>query len=443
MLSRSTSPRSHASALATPFAGGSPAAPGPAAALPTSRDAGGAPAHRAGGEVDARAGGAAPAQDGGRAEAGRGAATAAAPLPPRHGHTLSGGSSGGSAALPWLPPAGPAGPAADGGGGGGGGSGAAGGPAAARRSSNALSDLGAEVQSPSSASRCAPWSAPRAALRGGGAGGRRPMQGAGAAGRARRPAAESLEAQLSHKLAEYAENRSLTSVVPVCDPLTTDEPELLEMSPEQAEETQLCAPRLRQARAAWPCSGVRWRRCPPHRRPAVPDARRRAAAQEAVGAGAGAAGRHAAPAALRGRPRVLLLHLRVPWPCHPGAAARMGPQLGRTEPWRMAKPCDNTPETPEGTPPRVMRQARPREYLCGFADLAQQLQPGHCAPPRQGWRRSHCAQGARLARPALPRLERRTAREHESGSRPLQGPAAAPGPCLAWRRQGAQCLWAA
>jgi len=230
VLSRSTSPRSHASALATPFAGGSPAAPGPAAALPTSRDAGGAPAHRAGGEVDARAGGAAPAQDGGRAEAGRGAATAA------------GG--GGGRPPPPPPPAGPAGPAADGGGGGGGGSGAAGGPAAARRSSNALSDLGAEVQSPSSASRCAPWSAPRAALRGGGAGGRRPMQGAGAAGRARRPAAESLEAQLSHKLAEYAENRSLTSVVPVCDPLTTDEPELLEMSPEQAEETQLCAPRL-------------------------------------------------------------------------------------------------------------------------------------------------------------------------------------------------------
>ena len=62
--------------------------------------------------------------------------------------------------------------------------------------------------------------------------------------RARRPAGESLEAQLSHKLAEYAENRSITSVVPVCDPLTTDEPELLEMSPEQAEATQLCAPLL-------------------------------------------------------------------------------------------------------------------------------------------------------------------------------------------------------
>ncbi len=40
---------------------------------------------------------------------------------------------------------------------------------------------------------------------------------------------------------EYAENRSITSVVPVDNPLTTDEPELLEMSPEQAEETQLCA----------------------------------------------------------------------------------------------------------------------------------------------------------------------------------------------------------
>ena len=42
-------------------------------------------------------------------------------------------------------------------------------------------------------------------------------------------------------LQEYAENRSITSVVPVDNPLTTDEPELLEMSPEQAEETQLCA----------------------------------------------------------------------------------------------------------------------------------------------------------------------------------------------------------
>lgn len=38
---------------------------------------------------------------------------------------------------------------------------------------------------------------------------------------------------------EYAENRSITSVVPVDNPLTTDEPELLQMSPEQAEDTQL------------------------------------------------------------------------------------------------------------------------------------------------------------------------------------------------------------
>ena len=38
---------------------------------------------------------------------------------------------------------------------------------------------------------------------------------------------------------EYAENRSITSVVPVDNPLTTNEPELLQMSPEQAEDTQL------------------------------------------------------------------------------------------------------------------------------------------------------------------------------------------------------------
>ena len=40
---------------------------------------------------------------------------------------------------------------------------------------------------------------------------------------------------------EYAENRSITSVVPVDNPLTTNEPELLQMSPEQAEDTQLWA----------------------------------------------------------------------------------------------------------------------------------------------------------------------------------------------------------
>lgn len=77
----------------------------------------------------------------------------------------------------------------------------------ARRSITNLSELGAE-KSPESAARF-------------------------------RPHHDSLEAQLRHKLQEYAENRSITSVVPVDNPLTTDEPELLEMSPEQAEETQL------------------------------------------------------------------------------------------------------------------------------------------------------------------------------------------------------------
>ena len=51
---------------------------------------------------------------------------------------------------------------------------------------------------------------------------------------------ESLESQLILKLQEYSENRSITSVVPVENPLASDEPELLEMSPEEAEGTQLC-----------------------------------------------------------------------------------------------------------------------------------------------------------------------------------------------------------
>ncbi|KAK9838477.1 hypothetical protein WJX81_001623 [Elliptochloris bilobata] len=203
VLSRSTSPRSHTSALASPFAG-SPMPPG--GAMPISRDAGGAPAAHAA----PAAGGAAPAAAGApewgpAAVAGQQCPTPS--LPPRHGYTLSRGSSGGSALPPGLPLAG--GPAAESGAGSGGSGMLHAHAAAARRSSNALSDLGAGVQSPGSTSR------------------------------ARRPAGESLEAQLSHKLAEYAENRSITSVVPVCDPLTTDEPELLEMSPEQAEATQL------------------------------------------------------------------------------------------------------------------------------------------------------------------------------------------------------------
>lgn len=50
---------------------------------------------------------------------------------------------------------------------------------------------------------------------------------------------ESLEAQLSAKLQDFSESRSITSVLPVENPLASDEPELLEMSPEEAEGTQL------------------------------------------------------------------------------------------------------------------------------------------------------------------------------------------------------------
>lgn len=48
-----------------------------------------------------------------------------------------------------------------------------------------------------------------------------------------------MENQLIMKLQEYSESRSITSVVPVENPLASDEPELLEMSPEEAEGTQL------------------------------------------------------------------------------------------------------------------------------------------------------------------------------------------------------------
>ena len=200
MLSHSTSPRSHTSALASPFAG-SPLLPG--GALPVSRDAGGAhaapaagtaggptwPSHTgskeaacnvhaaacraesrplclclaAGGEADARGSGSAPAGQAGAAPESAPVSGAVPqcptpPLPPRHAHTLSGGSSGGSALPPGLPLAG--GPTADGGGGSGGAPAAQ--AAAARRSSNALSELGAGVQSPGSTSRCGgpaerPW----------------------------------------------------------------------------------------------------------------------------------------------------------------------------------------------------------------------------------------------------------------------------------------------
>lgn len=214
MLSRSTSPRSHTSAIASPFSAGSPLPP--SSLLPLSRDAGGAaprapsaagaaggralpstraplsgadkawpgrpcnmpsimysPCHasaprtdyqgitllrvcqcRSGGEAEPRGGGGAAAAgaDGARLEAAggaRGMLPSTAPLPPRHGHTLSGGSSGGSG----LPPGLAGVPVADIGAGSGGSGALHGAAAAARRSSNALSDLGAEVQTSGSTSR--------------------------------------------------------------------------------------------------------------------------------------------------------------------------------------------------------------------------------------------------------------------------------------------------
>ena len=121
---------------------------------PAGQSAGAQDTLAAGGEADARGSGAAP---GGQSSGAPDWAPASGavpqcptpPLPPRHGHTLSGGSSGGSALPPGLPLAGA--PAADSSGGSGT---LAAQAAAARRSSNALSELGAGVQSPGSASRC-------------------------------------------------------------------------------------------------------------------------------------------------------------------------------------------------------------------------------------------------------------------------------------------------
>ncbi|KAK9801401.1 hypothetical protein WJX73_006338 [Symbiochloris irregularis] len=50
---------------------------------------------------------------------------------------------------------------------------------------------------------------------------------------------KALEAVLSARLQEYSENRSIANVIPLDNPLASDEPELLSMSPEQAEATQL------------------------------------------------------------------------------------------------------------------------------------------------------------------------------------------------------------
>lgn len=63
---------------------------------------------------------------------------------------------------------------------------------------------------------------------------------------------------MAHRLADFAENRSLTAVVPVDNPvLAAAEPELFDLSPDQAEATQLKLAEL--ARAARACSGNRAR----------------------------------------------------------------------------------------------------------------------------------------------------------------------------------------
>ena len=49
------------------------------------------------------------------------------------------------------------------------------------------------------------------------------------------------EALLSYLIQEFGDNRSITSVVPLDPAGAAAEPDLLALSPEQAEETQLCA----------------------------------------------------------------------------------------------------------------------------------------------------------------------------------------------------------
>jgi hypothetical protein len=68
---------------------------------------------------------------------------------------------------------------------------------------------------------------------------------------------------LSYLIQEFGDNRSITSVVPLDNPAAADEPDLLALSPEQAEETQLCAPlfvhaqALERAMPDWPCKAAR------------------------------------------------------------------------------------------------------------------------------------------------------------------------------------------
>ena len=61
-----------------------------------------------------------------------------------------------------------------------------------------------------------------------------------------------LEAALSFRLQEYAENRSITNVIPL-DTAQFSADFLLDMSPEQAEATELYAPQARRSQLVTPC----------------------------------------------------------------------------------------------------------------------------------------------------------------------------------------------
>jgi hypothetical protein len=92
-------------------------------------------------------------------------------------------------------------------------------------------------------------------------GGTAPTAGAGAAGRLPPTGPEAL---MVFKLHEFLDSRGIASVVPVTHPNDTNEPQLLGMSPEQAEET---AAKLRELEtdmllrrqehvSGWTCCGL-------------------------------------------------------------------------------------------------------------------------------------------------------------------------------------------
>ncbi|RMZ56408.1 hypothetical protein APUTEX25_004631, partial [Auxenochlorella protothecoides] len=77
-------------------------------------------------------------------------------------------------------------------------------------------------------------------------------------------AGPAIQQQLAHKLVEFCEGRGISSVVPLASPGTAAEPQLLGMSPEQAEETaakmsELEADMLLARQGAprgWACCGL-------------------------------------------------------------------------------------------------------------------------------------------------------------------------------------------